>query len=252
MERSDPGILIAVEGIDGAGKTTQVEFLTALLGRAGEVVTRSKEPTDGFWGQQIRRSAKNGRMSVEDELHAFMEDRREHLRNRIVPALSRGHIVVLDRYMYSTIAYQGSRGGNVDSISQKVLPSAPHPDAVILLDVPPEIGLLRIRQGRDESPNAFEDHANLQAVRECFLAIARADQSIAVIDGTPSAEAVSRQILRLLLDGVLYKKRCAKPWGCGDVFNCAYRLTGQCRWAALVKLAYPADPTTPSPATSVT
>jgi dTMP kinase len=65
---------------------------------------RSKEPTDGPWGQKIRQSAQTGRMSVEDELHAFTEDRKEHVRDLILPALTAGKAVVLDRYFYSTIA----------------------------------------------------------------------------------------------------------------------------------------------------
>src|SRR5262249_15628614 len=162
MRRSDSGLLIAVEGIDGAGKTTQVEFLTEFFTSAGVSVVRSKEPTDGVWGQKIRQSAANGRMALEEELQAFVEDRKEHVREKIGPALSRGATVILDRYFYSTIAYQGSRGGDIDAITDRVLKSAPEPDIVLLLDVPPEVGLSRIAQGRGDTPNAFETVNNLK------------------------------------------------------------------------------------------
>lgn len=81
------GILIAVEGIDGAGKTTQVEFLCRALASVDEIVTRSKEPTDGPHGRRLRESAKNGRMAPHDELATFIEDRREHVEAVIRPAL---------------------------------------------------------------------------------------------------------------------------------------------------------------------
>ncbi len=93
-----PGILIVFEGIDGAGKTTQINRLREALKRAGEIVIQSKEPTDGHWGRLIRESAKGTRMPLADELHAFVEDRREHLADTVLPALDRGAIVVRDRY----------------------------------------------------------------------------------------------------------------------------------------------------------
>lgn len=205
MKRSDPGILIAIEGIDGAGKTTQVDLLTQFFLSANAPVLRSKEPTDGVWGQKIRTSAKTVRMSLNEELTAFIEDRKEHLRDKILPALSNGHVVLLDRYFYSTIAYQGSRGGEVESLTATMLESAPEPDIVFLIDVPPEIGLARIRQGRGEVPNAFETLANLQAVRTVFLDLAKKRANIALIDGTPNAEDVHRVILKTLADKALIR-----------------------------------------------
>ncbi len=106
----DAGILIVFDGIDGGGKTTQAKLLADILTAAGETVVLSKEPTDGPWGKQLRASATTGRMSLADELHAFTEDRKQHVTNLIAPALARGEIVILDRYFYSTIAYQGARG----------------------------------------------------------------------------------------------------------------------------------------------
>jgi len=198
MKRTDPGILIAFEGIDGAGKTTQVELLTQHFVAAGRSVIRSKEPTDGVWGQKIRTSAKTNRMTLKDELNAFIEDRKEHLRDKILPALAKGQVVILDRYFYSTIAYQGSRGGEVEAITAQMLASAPEPDIVFLIDVAPEVGLARIRQGRGEVPNAFETLANLQAVRAVFLALAKKFANIATIDGTATAEEVHQAVVQQL------------------------------------------------------
>lgn len=232
MTRTDNGILIAVEGIDGAGKTTQVSLMVNSFGAAGEMAVRSKEPTDGPWGQRIRQSASNGRMSLSEEILAFVEDRKQHVKELILPALSQGKTVVLDRYFYSTLAYQGARGADVDRLTSQMLDIAPEPDVVLLLDVPPEVGFARISRDRGDTPNCFENLKDLAAVRNIFLKLAEKHQQITRIDGTQSVEAVHRSILRTLLDGVL-KRWCAKPEGCDDPIHCVYRIAGNCRWAAM-------------------
>lgn len=233
MARNYPGILIAVEGIDGSGKTTQVGLLADFLTQCGEQVVRSKEPTDGKWGQKIRSSATTGRMSLGDELDAFIEDRKEHVATLIKPALEAGKIVILDRYYYSTIAYQGSRGADVNEISIAMAEIAPEPDVVFLLDVPSEVGIARISHGRNETPNEFETSENLKAVRKVFLKIETEHANMVKISGANSKEAVAKQILNELLNGVLKRHRCAKEWDC-DGLHCTWRIVGQCRWAKMV------------------
>jgi dTMP kinase len=237
MARQDTGIFIAFEGIDGAGKTTQVDLLAEFFAAAGESVVRSKEPTDGPWGQKIRKSAANGRMSLEEELAAFVEDRKEHVRDKIEPALALGRTVILDRYFYSTVAYQGSRGGDAESILRQMLAFAPEPDIVLLLDVPPEVGIARIEHDRNETPNAFESREALKIARSVFLHLVNERENIVRIDATASISVVRRTILDTLLGGVLLKRHCAKHWGCDDPFNCMYRATGTCTWAKMKKVA---------------
>jgi dTMP kinase len=203
MKRVDSGLLIAIEGIDGAGKTTQVNLLTDFFTSSGVNVVRSKEPTDGYWGKKIRESAATSRMSLDEELEAFLEDRKEHVRDKVAPALNRGDTVILDRYFYSTIAYQGSRGGDLDEITTRVLENAPEPDVVFLLDVPPEVGLSRIAHGRQEIPNAFETHKDLEAARAVFLDLATRWPNIVVIDGIPAPQIVHQRILRAFPTGLL-------------------------------------------------
>src|SRR2546430_9038964 len=128
MTRSDTGILIAIEGIDGAGKTTQVAHLADFLKRAGDSPICSKEPTNGPWGRKIRESAANGRMNLADELRAFTEDRKQHVRDLILPSLAAGRTIILDRYLYSTVAYQGARGCDIDLLMSEMLSIAPEPD----------------------------------------------------------------------------------------------------------------------------
>lgn len=232
MEQSGKrSALIAIEGIDGAGKTTQVALLADLLRGAGEDVVASKEPTSGPWGRKIRESATNGRMSLDDELEAFIEDRRQHVAEVIQPALNRGAIVLLDRYFYSTIAYQGSRGGNVQEIRER-MNEFPAPDLVIVLDVEAKLGLFRVAE-RDGKPNHFEKEDELEAARVIFRTL---NTDITEhVEGAASIGTVRKAVLDLVLavGGPISKARCAKPWGCDDVLLCGYRLGGDCPWSNL-------------------
>jgi dTMP kinase len=196
MKRLQRGILFAFEGIDGAGKTTQVNLLADFLREAGFRVVTSKEPTDGPWGRKIKRSAQNGRMPVEEEIHAFTEDRKAHVHDLIGPNLDKKRVVILDRYFYSTIAYQGSRGADVAQLDEAMHGIAPEPDLVFVLDVTPREGIARIEQKRNESPNAFENVAGLSAARKIFRALARKHGNIRLIDGTKSIRAVHAAIRR--------------------------------------------------------
>lgn len=188
------GFLIAVEGIDGAGKTTQVGLLEEFLRSRGVDVVRSKEPTDGPWGRKIRESATSGRLSLEDELAAFIEDRREHVRDVIRPALDAGKTVILDRYFYSTIAYQGVRGANRLAVERQMIDEFPIPNIVLLLDVHEEVGLQRVRAGRGEVPNAFEQADTLRRCRDVFLMTAWQSSNFVIVDGDQSIEDVRNEI----------------------------------------------------------
>lgn len=222
------GILIAVEGIDGAGKTTQVELLRGALRQVGEDPIVSKEPTDGVWGRKIRESAANGRLPLNEELHAFIQDREQHVYKVIQPALDVGKIVLLDRYFYSTIAYQGSRGADVASLKAEMETRFPTPDAVFLLDLDPTLALYRISQSRGQTPNEFERIDSLVRVREVFNSLQ--EPPVVKIDGSLSAEAVHRAVMEAFIFGPLKAKRCAKEYGCDDPFHCSFALSGTCEW----------------------
>jgi dTMP kinase len=185
--------LLAVEGIDGAGKTTQVRLLAQALERLGERVVTSKEPTDGPWGRKLRESAATGRLSPDEELEAFVSDRIEHVRTLIQPALEAAETVILDRYFYSTISYQGSRGGDIAELKARMEQIAPVPDIVFLLDLPPAEGIRRISESRNERPNEFEKIETLTRVREAFNAIPEA--RIVRIDGGRPVEEVHEAVV---------------------------------------------------------
>ena len=163
-------MLIVFEGIDGAGKTTQAKLLYNELKRRGMDVLLTKEPTDSEYGQKIKALAKGERaiVSAEDEYQLFLNDRKLHIREVIKPALAHRRIIIMDRYYYSNIAYQGALGLDPNSIHRENERFAPIPDLVIILSVPTGMGLQRIVHNRKEVPNLFEKEANLKTVQALF------------------------------------------------------------------------------------
>lgn len=192
--RTDQGIFAVFEGIDGGGKTTQIRMLAEELRRRGEEPVLSREPTDGPWGRKLRESAASRRMSLEDELDAFIRDRAGHVRDLILPALNAGKIVILDRYFYSTLAYQGARGADVAAVRRLMEAQFPIPDVVYLLDLTPEQALQRISGSRGEQPNEFERLDALQRVREIFLSLD--DPHILRVDASRDPAAVHADVVR--------------------------------------------------------
>lgn len=226
-------VLVAVEGIDGAGKTTQVQMLAHALREAGEEPVVSKEPTNGHWGQKIKESASNGRLPLQDELHAFVNDRREHVERIIQPALDAGRVVILDRYFYSTIAYQGSRGADVAKLKADMEARFPIPDVVFLLDLDPFTAVHRISNSRKETPNEFERVEALAHVREVFNSL---EGPICKIEGNIPIAAVHVAVMRAFVYGCLKAKRCVKTYGCDEPNYCAFAQGGACNWWNLSRL----------------
>jgi dTMP kinase len=188
------GLLVAIEGIDGAGKTTLAHRLGAMLNAAGITTQVSKEPTTGPWGMKMRESAAAGRLDADDELRYLLLDRQAHVAELIAPALARGELVILDRYYPSTVAYQGAAGLDVHALLDANA-FAPKPDLLLVLDLEPAVGLARIR-ARGDKPNHFENTDNLTRCREIFT---RPDLLQAtVIDASASADQVFAQALRYI------------------------------------------------------
>jgi len=185
------GVLIAVEGIDGAGKSTLVQRLAKALKEKGLAVRQSKEPTNGPWGMQLRASASSGRLPAHLEVELLLRDRRQHVDEVINPALARGEIVILDRYFPSMIAYQGAGGWPVDDLLRRNA-FAPRPDVWLLLDLPVTGGHARIA-ARGDRPNHFENEANLQRCRVIFQQLDLPHRQL--IDASQNEEAVFAQSL---------------------------------------------------------
>jgi dTMP kinase len=192
------GVLVAFEGIDGSGKTTQTQKLAALGQLFDLEVVRTKEPTNGRWGSIIRNSKFSQRLSPDEELECFLKDRREHVDTLIIPALSRGALVIVDRYYYSTVAYQGARGIDRGELLARNRAFAPVPQRVFLLDIEAREGLGRV-QTRGEGQDLFESVEQLTQARSIFLSLS--EPHIVRFDARKSPEVLHCEIAADLLSG---------------------------------------------------
>jgi len=191
LEKSTDGKII-FEGIDGSGKTTQLDRISAWLKQYDIPVVTNREPTSSPAGLRLRESASGGRFTPEEEAELFLEDRRNNVENNILPALRAGKTILQDRYYYSTIAYQSARGLDPDEIRRKNEAFAPEPDLVLLLDLDPETALERIKNNRGETPNLFEKLDYLKRVRQVFLSLE--DSNLVRIDAAGTVEEVWEQV----------------------------------------------------------
>jgi dTMP kinase len=182
---------VAVEGIDGSGKSTVIGVLAETLPR----VYVTKEPSGGPIGRLIREWALRGG-SVDPYVDAllFAADRIEHYRREIEPKIRENFLVVTERYIESSIAYQGAAGVSIEFIKY-VNSLVPRPDLTIILDVDPEIAIARIaRRGGIEK---YEHAAFLRRVREIYLRRA-AEEGYPVVDASRPPEAVAREVAEII------------------------------------------------------
>jgi dTMP kinase len=197
------GILIVFEGIDGAGKSTQARLLLKRLRSLGFAAVSFREPTRGRWGREIKRLAKRAdSLSPEEELTLFLKDREENVRRNLRPALARGKIIVLDRYYYSTIAYQGAKGLDPDRIRRLNERFAVKPDLVFVLDIRAGEGLGRIHH-RKRKDLLFERERYLRKVGRIFRGL-MGRRFVHLDAGRPKDELhaqVEARVLRLLKRG---------------------------------------------------
>ena len=192
------GTFITFEGVDGAGKTTQVHRLEKALGK-NVVVTR--EPGGTIISERIREIFLNSDgMTAQTELLLIAAARAQHVEEVIRPALEANQIVICDRFIDATVAYQGYRGGIDLELIHRLNQTATgglKPDLTFVLDLPPEISLQRQQQGRthrdrlDREP--LESHYKVQAG---YLAAVKAEpHRVKLIDATQSRDAVHANLL---------------------------------------------------------
>lgn len=196
-ENKYSGTLIVFEGTDGTGKSTQLALLADYLEESGYEVISTREPTDGTFGQRIRRLYLNREdCSPTEELELFINDRREHVRELLIPSLEDGKIVLCDRYFLSTVAYQGAIGFDIEELLE-LNSFAPEPDLALLFRAPLETGLDRITNNRGDILNDFEKKDNLIRVAGIFDSIRR--PYIYPINATGTIEEVHQQVLEHVL-----------------------------------------------------
>lgn len=202
-------MFLALEGMDGCGKSTQMRLLAEHFIRHGHDVLTTREPGGSRLGRELRRILLDPAatdLTPLAELFLYLADRAQHAATVIGPALAAGRLVLCDRYADSTVVYQGfGRGMDPDRLAELCHLAADGlwPDLTVVLDLPPETALARAR-GRDhaagtESRFEAEGLAFHRRVREGYLAwAARNRQRMAVVDATGSPEAVLDAILRVL------------------------------------------------------
>jgi dTMP kinase len=198
------GRLIALEGIDGCGKSTQAQRLVRALVTQGFEAVTFREPGDSEFGRELRRVFVEGRdITPEEEMQLFLEDRRIDVRDNIAPALAAGGHVVMDRYYLSSVVYQGALGLDPQMIRERNEAFAPRPDLTLILDLPVDAALQRIARSRGQA-NSFEGREYLTQVQQLYRGFLE-EPAIESIDASVDADTVHRALLarvqRLLADG---------------------------------------------------
>lgn len=199
------GRFITVEGGEGVGKTTNLDFIEASLRAQGRDVVRTREPGGTPLAESVRElllAPRDEQVSDLTELLLVFAARAQHLEQVIKPALAAGKWVLCDRFTDATYAYQGAgRGMDMTAIAtlEQLVQQTLRPDLTLLLDVPVEIGMARA--SARSAPDRFESEQLqfFEAVRKLYLQRAEAEPDrFAVIDASPELPVVQQQILDVL------------------------------------------------------
>ena len=190
-------MLVNLEGIDGCGKSTQSELLRKKLEDIGDEVIILKEPTKRPHGQKLWDMLRGKRKATNEEiLDLFVLDRTQHVEEKIQPALDDGTVVLMDRYYYSSMAYQVAGGIDVNVIRERHA-FAPNPDIVLIFDLPVTVALERVR-GHSEA-DEFEKEDHLEKVREAYLNL-RSDPLVRIVDSARTPESIFKDVWKLVLE----------------------------------------------------
>ncbi|QOY92461.1 dTMP kinase [Massilia sp. UMI-21] len=196
------GKFITFEGIDGAGKSTHIGFVADFLSARGKTVVSSREPGGTPLGEKLRELLLHEKMHLETEALLMFASRREHIAQRIAPALARGDWVLSDRFTDASFAYQsGGRGldrAKLEALEQWVHPRL-QPDLTLLFDVPLEVARQRLDATRTldkferEQADFFE-----KCRREYLRRAAQFPERIVVVDSTRTIEAIQAHLADVL------------------------------------------------------
>ena len=200
------GLFISFEGIDGCGKSTQIDLLSKYFTEKKKPFVKTEEPGGTKGSNEIRKlllKENNFNWSVETETLLFMAARKDHVEKVILPAIKENKIVICDRFMDSTLVYQGMRSSKAKSLSLSLFKLiAINPDITFLIDMDPEIALSRALS-RKTDEERFENYGiNFQyKLRKNFLDIAnKHNQRIKIINGDQCRETIASQIIETITE----------------------------------------------------
>ena len=184
-------MLIVLEGIDGCGKSTQVSLLVDKLRSIGIDTLKLREPTDSPHGLRLRSILNEEIQAEHDEiLDLFVKDRKQHVSEKIAPALNSEKTIVMDRYYYSTMAYQSASGFSMEKIRADNS-FAPVPTLVLILDISAEDGVKRVLKGGNA--DRFEKEDFLNRVRKQYLKL-KNEPNVEIIDASLEVQEVHANI----------------------------------------------------------
>ncbi|MDI9579028.1 MAG: dTMP kinase [Thermoproteota archaeon] len=186
---NNKGVFIVIEGLDGSGKTTQARLLAKKLSKKYNIFLTT-EPSRGKIGSYIREYYlyEKQRLPTDVEALLFAADRLEHVKKELVPALDEGKLVICDRYLHSSLAYQGSSGLSIDWI-RGINSKALQPDIGVFIDLAPEVVLKRLNRKR----SVMETLETQQKVREIYLKFVENGELVR-IDGDKPKEDVATNL----------------------------------------------------------
>jgi len=202
------GKFITIDGVEGAGKSTQIDLICSYLHRKGIEVVRTREPGGTEVGEKIRSvllDVKNQEMHSDTELLLMFSSRNELIQNKIIPALNDGHWVVSDRFTDASFAYQGGgRMLNLDRIAELedwVLGDF-KPDLTLFLDVSVEVGMARIEARAAKDRIELEEREFFERVRSVFISRSEAfPERIKLLDASGAVDDIHSKI-RALIDSL--------------------------------------------------
>lgn len=205
MPASSKGKFITVEGIEGVGKSTNIEFIRKILDVAGKQVVVTREPGGTPLGEEVRRlllDHRNDGMSNDAELLLMFAARAEHIAHVVRPAIEGGNYILCDRFTDATYAYQGG-GRNISferiATLENWVQGELRPDLTLLLDLPVTTGMQRARNRSQADRFEQEKHDFFERVRNTYLSLAKREPArIRIIDAAQPLEAVQRQIQKEL------------------------------------------------------
>lgn len=198
----EKGLFITFEGTDGCGKTTQIERLKDYFEAQGRKVIMTREPGAKGLGTKLREILLNydGEVSSNCESFLFLADRAQHIDTLIKPAIERGEIVLCDRHIDSTVAYQGyGRGLDLDRIHMlnEIATSGMKPNITFVFDIDVEMAQERVGKTKDRMESAGLEF--FKRVRQGFLEIAKAEpERVKVLDATQTRDEISKQVIEYI------------------------------------------------------